>query len=126
MNHLSDNYVDKHRSRPKAASRYKQKTAPEGAAFVYLLNRYYFFLLAIPINAIRPEPNSQAAAGTETGFTDDHTAHVELALFPDDDGNPSPSKLVINVLPSPYGQCVLPPLGATHITTTLFILLQFS
>ena len=44
------------------------KTTPEGAAFDYLLSSYAFFRLATPIKPIRPEPNSQTAAGTGTGL----------------------------------------------------------
>ena len=42
------------------------KTAPEGAAFDYLLISYNFLRLATPIKPISPEPNSQTAVGTGT------------------------------------------------------------
>jgi hypothetical protein len=45
------------------------KTASEEAAIEYLLYSYTFFLLATPIKPIRPEPNSQTAAGTGIGLT---------------------------------------------------------
>ena len=39
------------------------KTTPAGVAFRYALYSYDFFLLAIPIKPIRPEPKSQTAGG---------------------------------------------------------------
>ena len=56
-----------------------KKTASEEAAFEYILYSYAFFLLAIPIKPIRPEPNSQTAAGIGTTPTETSVA------------NPSPS-----------------------------------
>ena len=34
-----------------------------------MFNRYTFFLLAIPISPIRPEPNNQTAAGANVSAT---------------------------------------------------------
>ena len=43
------------------------ETAPEGAATDYFVPVHDFFRLATPIKPIRPEPNSQTAAGIGTG-----------------------------------------------------------
>ncbi len=56
--------------RHKRSFAIKQKTAPEGAAFDYLINSYAVFRLANPIKPIKPEPKSQTAAGTGTAFID--------------------------------------------------------